>query len=192
MSQQRPKEKQRRKKHGVRLFIALYPPGEVAAQLVAHLQELDLPEHRVTPTQQVHMTVQFLGDRLEKELDDIVDAMQRATSGLDAFDLSIERLINWPPGRPARMIAAETDAPAALRELHQRLVNRFAQNPRPAPDRKFRPHMTLCRFSRPKRGLRVDETVSIPAFPVRRIELMRSTLHPSGARHDLVQHVELR
>ena len=190
MPEERPKQKDKKKK-GLRLFIALYPPAELAEQLIAQLSELDLPDHRPTPAEQIHMTVQFLGDRATHELHEVIESIQRPTSGIESFGLRIERLINFPPKRPARMVAAETDAPASLRELHQRLVNRFANNPRPAPDRKFRPHMTLCRFARPKRGFALNEHLSLPAFTVSGISLMRSTLSPAGAQHDLVQRIDL-
>ena len=48
----------------LRLFVALYPPLALAREMVARAAGMDLPRNRVTPAEQVHLTLQFIGERL--------------------------------------------------------------------------------------------------------------------------------
>lgn len=171
----------------LRLFVALYPPPEAVTAMLSALTSgevvRDLPPHRLTPADQLHMTVQFIGDTPAQELDATIESVQRAAAGLQAFRLSLSRLITLPERGPARLIAAETEQHSTLAELHRRLVTRLARNVREKKRERFRPHFTLCRFRSPARGLKVDGPLQIAPFQVDRIVLMRSTLRHEGASH---------
>ena len=167
----------------LRLFVGLYPPAEMAEQMLAALADLKLPPHRLTPLDQVHMTLQFIGDTPVKDLDATIESVERARSGLPAIELVPLRLMALPRRGPARLVAAETDAPPTLLELHRRLATRLARNARERPGDRFLPHLTLCRFRAPTRIGALDEPLALAAFPVEEVRLMRSTLHPDGAKH---------
>jgi 2'-5' RNA ligase len=178
----------------LRLFVAAYPPADLAQRMLEHLERLPLArEARLVPPQQVHLTLQFIGDVASADRDGVIESVQRAAAGLAGFRLSLQRLAALPERRPARLIAAETDAPATLRELHSRLAVRLANKPRARPGREFRPHMTLCRFPAPVSGLRIAESAAAleGSFDVREIALMRSTLSHQGAAHHALARVRL-
>ena len=69
-----------RKGSSLRLFVGVYPPPEVAAALLASLKALDLPAHRRTPAEQVHLTLQFIGDTAVRDLEDVTESVRRAAS----------------------------------------------------------------------------------------------------------------
>ena len=164
----------------LRLFVAIYPPLDIAKSLLDALKHYSLPEHKLAPIEQVHMTVQFIGDTPARELDATIESVTRATAGVSAFNLRPQSLISLPERGPARLIAAQTNPAPALMEMHRRLVTRLARQPR--EHERFRPHLTLCRFRSPNR-CRIDETISLPEFTVGHVKLMRSTLAPTGAQH---------
>lgn len=173
----------------LRLFVGVYPPAEVAEALHDALRTLpDLPEHRMVRPDQLHMTLLFIGDTPTKELDDTIESVQRATGGLHAFVLQPACLISLPnkSRSPARLVAAQTDAPSTLLELQRRLATRLSTTVRHRPGDRFLPHLTLCRFQRPRRMTPLCADVEVPSFPVTDIRLMRSTLLPGGAEHHQV------
>ena len=175
----------------LRLFVAIYPPAEVAEALLASVREHELDDHRMTPAEQVHLTLQFIGERGKKELDDVIESVERSASGIGAFELTPLRLITLPErGRP-RLIAAETDAPAGLMELQRRLAQRLARSPRGKPGDRFTPHLTLCRFAKHGRHERVGAELELVSFGVSEIKLMRSVLLPERAQHREVRAVRL-
>ena len=120
-----------------------------------------------------------------------VESVRRAAGGLSATELRPQRLIGLPRRGPTRLIAAETDAPPVLLELQRRLATRLAREVRRRPGDRFLPHLTLCRFRAPTRHPTIEVPLDLPPFPVAEVRLMRSTLHPDGARHHEVSTVVL-
>lgn len=188
----------------MRLFVAAYPPLALARNWLDLLPGLDLPAHRQTPPEQVHLTLQFIGDTAPADLPRVLESVQRSTSGIPPFRLAPLRLISLPHGAPARLIAIETDAPAPLMELHRRLAQRLARRARRNPETpdRFTPHLTLCRFAPPAPGVarsrdvsvhHADPDLSSPAapFPVEFVHLMASDLRPTGAVHRAIQSFPL-
>lgn len=175
----------------LRLFVAVYPPRASAESWLSRLRQSSLPPHRPTPLEQVHLTLQFVGDTPVRDLDRTIDSVQRATSGLAPFVLQGQHLITLPERGRKRLIALETDAPSTLLELQRRLALRLATKPRKNPADRFRPHFTLCRFRSPASMKAMDVAVTDEPFNVASIVVMRSTLAPTGATHHEVASFSL-
>ncbi|MCC6910113.1 MAG: RNA 2',3'-cyclic phosphodiesterase [Phycisphaerales bacterium] len=191
---------------GLRLFVAIYPPPEIAEQMLRVARD-HLDEHaaayegagaQFVPAEQVHLTVHFLGNVPPRALSETIESIDRAKKGLGGFVLTPREIITLPRstrrGRP-RLIAMETDGPADLLELQRRLAQRFARPARQEPGERFWPHLTLARFKwggggeplqRPAwRGF--GERAAMPgAFNVREFHLVKSVLRPQGAAHQSV------
>jgi 2'-5' RNA ligase len=181
----------------LRLFVAAYPPLALARDWLARLPALNLPAHRPTPPEQVHLTLQFIGDTEASDLPRVLESIERSASGIAPFTLTPLRLISLPQRAAARLIAIETDAPAPLMELHRRLAQRLARRARRNPDApdRFTPHLTLCRFAPPApgvaRSIELDAYASNHAFPVESIHLIASELKPTGAEHRPIESFTL-
>ncbi|MEZ6234304.1 MAG: RNA 2',3'-cyclic phosphodiesterase [Phycisphaerales bacterium] len=177
----------------LRLFVSIDPPPDCAAALLDALGPIEaLPEHRPTPPGHVHLTLQFIGDRAERELDETIESVSRSAGGVGPFALRADRLITLPERGPARLVAAHTDSPAPLLELQRRLSHRLARKARKNAGDRFTPHLTLARFRTEAPELRIDAPLVEPvAFEVQEIVLKRSVLHPDGAEHRVVERVRL-
>lgn len=177
-----------------RLFIAAYPPPDAATSLLMAVESLAVPSCKPVPIDQVHMTLLFLGDTDERRLDDVIESMNRAASGLPAIELEIVGLMALPERGRARLIAAEAAAPSTLLELQKRLAQRLVRT-RPKRDREFLPHVSLARF--PGSGVVLEHrTWSFPPtacarFVVDHIRLVASVLRTSGAEHREIAHCGL-
>jgi 2'-5' RNA ligase len=195
------RERKRRKSGGggLRLFVAAYPPPEQVELWRERLGALELPPHRMTPAAQVHLTLHFLGDTPEGELDSVVESVSRSCAGLPAAELRATRFITLPKRGPARLVAVETDAPPTLLELQRRLARRLARRPRERPGQRYLPHITLCRFRTPGRLALPDDALSLAEvspeatvpFPLCEVKLMRSVLGSAGARHHELSCIRL-
>jgi 2'-5' RNA ligase len=178
----------------VRLFVAIRPPEEQRRAYLDALRTLEPPpdpDHRETPLEQVHLTLQFIGHVPERELARITESVERSASGVPRFALSPLRLITLPERGTPRLIALELDAPAGLLEVRRRLVKRLAREPRREDPERFLPHMTLLRYGGGARPKRATREVELPGFEVREIALMRSVLRPGGAVHSEVMRAAL-
>ena len=178
----------------LRLFVALYPPESSRRQMLRILAKLDPPpdaRHRLAPLEQIHMTLQFIGDTPERDLEPTVESVRRSVAGLGPFLLPPMRLIPSPARGTPRLIALETDSPPPLLEAQRRLARRLARSARPKAGDRFRPHLTLCRFTASARPQPVNAAVTLAPFPVEHVLLMRSVLRPDGAEHLPVEAVKL-
>jgi RNA 2',3'-cyclic 3'-phosphodiesterase len=173
----------------LRLFVAVYPPPDAVAAMLAALELLALPAPGRVAQAQIHMTLQFIGDTPERDLEEVQESIARAASGIPAFDLHPIRLVTLPEGPRPRLVAAETDAPPGLLEVQRRLAHRLARKVHGRQHERFRPHLTLQRFK--SRADRIDRSLEIAPFRVGEVHLMRSVLRSAGAEHICIFRVAL-
>ena len=168
------------------------PPPAAASALLDALDTLDLAPHRTPPPEQVHLTLHFIGPVDPREIAAIGESVRRAASGLPAAHTRAISLVTLPARSP-RLVAALLAPHPSLLELHSRLVHRLARRARSDTRETFLPHMTLCRFRPDARATELDQRLQGAglAFELAHVELMRSVLLPEGARHDVVERVDL-
>lgn len=166
-----------------RLFVAVWPPEHVIAQL----ERLDRPERpglRWTTRDQWHVTLLFLGSVEEEQEEEL----RASLSGTD-----------WAAPGPTEATAGP--APAAIgRTVWALAVSGLntlaaATTTAAAPvvaggegsGRVFNGHLTLARAKTPRalRGLPTPPFHA--AWHVREVTLVHSTLDPAGARYEIVQ-----
>ncbi|MGQ0629110.1 MAG: RNA 2',3'-cyclic phosphodiesterase [Phycisphaerales bacterium] len=188
------------RRHGgpLRLFAAIYPERPLAEALLALLPGLGLPEHRVSPIDQVHLTLAYIGETPAKEVRTIEESVQKGCAGIRPFELEITGLstIPVPPDRaPARLLAAMTTAPSGLLELQKRLASRLVRG---ASGSGFVPHLTLCRFPQDAKTIATVERprafaleVALGAMAVGEVALVRSVLTREGAVHEIMSRFAL-
>jgi 2'-5' RNA ligase len=179
----------------LRLFVAVYPPPERAEAMLEAARRIGerggAPAWRLTPLAQIHLTLQFIGDRREGELDETLESVRRSGAGIGGFVLTPRRMVTLPERPPTRLIAVETDAPAPLLELQRRLAARLARRARREAGDRFRPHLTVCRFRGDSASFVVDEAVEVGGFEVREIVVVASVLSAGGAEHRAIERVGL-
>ncbi len=168
--------------------MAARPPLAVAEGLRERVTELNLPAHRLVPACQIHVTLHFLGPVPVRELDDIRESVRRSAAGVAVAQTCAEALRTLPKRAP-RLVAAVLSESPPLLEVHRRLVQRLARRPR--ADSRFLPHLTICRFRSGERCDEIDVPIDGSPFQLERIELMRSTLLPEGARYETLETVQL-
>jgi 2'-5' RNA ligase len=187
-----------------RLFVSIMLEPELAARL-AELATPDrpgllhdglLPAHRLVAEDHLHLTLVFLGDRHKNELTEIHESVERAVSGQRAFELCTQRLMTLPRRQTPRLLAAVTDEPPTLLEIHRRLVSRLI---RPVLREKkttpFLPHVTLLRYepgtSPPDVELPLDEAEQV-RITVGEVHLVESIATMRGAEYRIVRAFPLR
>ncbi len=157
-----------------RLFVAIWPPDDVLDRLA----DIERPKDqgvKWVPTENLHITLRFLGDadidEVTGRLDETLLPAATAVVG-PAFDLLGER----------SLISPVTGVDELASVVQQSLRGLGTE-----PERKrFQGHITVARLARnarPRRsaGRRFDAT-----FDVTEVALVASTLHDSGAVYDTV------
>lgn len=155
-----------------RLFIAVWPPDHVIAQMTDIEQPKDQGV-RWVPMENRHVTLHFLG---EADPDEVVAALDRidlpaarATFG-PAFDALAEHSLVIPVDGVDELAAAVRRAVAPLGSFQSK--------------RRFIGHMTVAKL---RRGARPERSIGRrfdASFDVDQVALVESTVHPDGVEYD--------
>ncbi len=135
---------------GVRTFISISPPPEVAVKM-AELQQQLKPFGAGVKWErpdQFHATLKFLGDVDPRALPGVIAAVERASSGegVSPFEVIYESLGVFPPaGRPRVLWIGCSDPGGKLLELKTKIDSALLPLGFAVEDRPFHPHVTLGR-----------------------------------------------
>jgi 2'-5' RNA ligase len=178
----------------MRLFVAAYPPLEVVEGLQREALRLG-DGGRPTPPGQVHLTLQFIGERSMRELDETIESVERACAGQVAMEAVVSRVRTWPVGDQPSMVVALVDAAPGLLELHRRLAVRLATAKGKTQARSkgegYEPHLTLARYAKGHEPEAGEVEIAPVGFRIDQVRLVSSELRSSGAEHRVVRDFEL-
>lgn len=171
-----------------RLFVAL-PEALLTEEQEERLRTWlgEIPGLRAAASR--HITLVFLGDCDESETRRALLLLEHVAAASGPMDIRLDRRIGLPDSRRARVAALAGDPPHALSSLAARLREQLATERVPHDAKRFLLHMTVGR-------MRVPTAISTGSFPpvtlrAHEIHLMRSELHPTGARHAVMAAFQL-
>jgi 2'-5' RNA ligase len=174
-----------------RTFIAV-PVPESLGQKLTRLQTLlapDLADVRWTSILPFHLTLAFLGDVEDTDLNDVCRASATSAGSFPPFELRLEGLGTFPsPTRP-RVVWVGATGPGLdpLARLQKEVAKAVRGVGHPPDDDRFHPHVTLGRLKPGRRPspdmtplLKHYRTWSAGSFTVNEAVVFASTLTPDG------------
>jgi len=172
----------------VRAFIAIPLQQDLKNALAALQQRLlsDNPGLKPVASDNLHLTLRFLGDRSQDELADIGRIMLSVGARKRFFNVLLEGLGVFPNQRRPRVLWVGLNPPDEIISLAGLLNENLALLGLPPEPQPFRPHLTLGRFKYPK-----QRVISLCPFlsqcygslKIDRMVLYRSHLTRAGAIH---------
>jgi 2'-5' RNA ligase len=185
----------------IRTFIAIHLPDTVL-RAMGRTQEAFQVHHfdiRWVRPQGMHLTLKFLGDIEEKDIENVGAAMQRACEDIQPFTLRGEGIGVFPNMKRPRVVwAGVTGDVAVLLDLQKRLEDALSDSGFPREKRRFKGHLTLGRvkgrLDTRRFGPVLDELKAFTTelFVVDSLVLYQSTLRPQGALYDRLVAVPLK
>ncbi|MFO7849344.1 MAG: RNA 2',3'-cyclic phosphodiesterase [Spirochaetia bacterium] len=179
----------------MRLFIALPLPEEVREKIISDTAPLreKYPGLKWVRRDALHLTLSFLGETGESNVEPICSAMTKAVSGVEAFEMELGGLGFFPKKGPPRVLyTAVRIGSAETRALYSALLGGLGKIGFEGR-KKFTPHLTLARIKGggdtpdPER----DGKDLAFSFTADRIVLYRSHLRPSGAVYETLGEAKL-
>jgi len=174
----------------MRSFIAIpLPPAIIERIEKAHkeLRALHADVKWVRP-QSIHLTLKFLGNIEESQIDAIAEKIQHAAAVYQPWSLPVRNLGAFPSfGNPRVVWVGIEDASGQTIALQQQLEQELSVLGFPQEKRKFSPHLTLGRVRSPRgkkdlvQYLLEEREKAFGTIPVDRVVLFKSELRPSGA-----------
>jgi 2'-5' RNA ligase len=179
----------------MRAFVAVFPPPEVQEALASAARGLPIAgEVRLTPTANVHLTLKFLGEVPEDDLGQVAEALEPLREEHEPFEAGISGFGAFPSPKKARVLwAGVGEGSDRLRALAEDVEKSLEPLGFEREGRIYVPHLTLGRArGRPVALETVERTSPIPAFPVRRVDLVQSAPGKDGVVYSTLAAYPLR
>ena len=192
----------------VRAFVAIHVPEGVREKLRAVQKQFDeaMPEEAVrwAPFEQLHLTLEFLGNVAEGEISQLKEALDKVASRHHGFPLAAKSIGAFSSVRNPRVIwAGIVGDIETLTHLQADMSAAVRPWVKEEDDRKYRPHLTLGRV-RPIKPRELRKVSAVLAenqsgdfgeWAVEAFHLMQSKLSPHGAQHSVLatfplQHIQ--
>jgi len=174
----------------MRVFVAIDLPDAIRTEL-ERLQE-HLPVGRAVPSDNLHLTLSFLGDQSEAACEDAHEALSDVHA--KPFDVRLSGLGTFGKKAP-QVIYADVERCEELIELERKITRKLRSAGVQFQKRRFRPHVTIARLSKmfSTDGLaQVQSFLATQAefrgsqFQVREFHFYCSTLTPDQAHHEVL------
>jgi 2'-5' RNA ligase len=171
-----------------RLFCGLRLPPETVRGLVGWQQAAfgDVREVRILSSEQLHITLAFLGHRPVDEVSAILAALRRSAAAAERPLLSVR---SYRETRSVAMLALDDEGGRAglvARDLHEHLE---ALGVYERERREWLPHVTVLRFrARPRLRPALPD---LEPFSPSDAAVYLSRLRPGGAQYEVLESVAL-
>jgi 2'-5' RNA ligase len=161
----------------VRIFVAVFPPPEIRRALVGAARELPVVgEVRWARPENVHLTLKFLGDVPEDDLDRVAEALEPVRLRHESFEAELSGFGAFPSARRARILwAGIGEGSEPLRDLARDVEASLEPLGFEREDRAYMPHLTLGRARGRPVSLEAFEAPPL-GFSVRNVDLVESVL----------------
>lgn len=168
------------------MFVAVRPPAEVLEDLAGFLgprQAVD-SELRWTGIEQWHLTLAFLPQVLDRQLDDLTDRLRQLAGRVAAFTLALHGAGSFPNAGGARVLwmGVRHGGPGVSDPLGPLAIGARAAATTSGIEvdgARFHPHLTVARMHRPieaTRWLRVLDAYAGPSWQADELALVESHL----------------
>ncbi len=189
----------------LRTFIAIELDEELRENLGRLQKQLreQLPPRSVrwVRPEGIHLTLKFLGDTPEEQVEDVKEAVARAAAEVGPFTFTVAGLGCFPNTRRPRVIwVGLQEVTGALRRLRDAVEAQMAPLGFPTERRRFHPHLTLGRVHRRASKSEVREIGELVAtsalgaideMDVTGLAYIKSDLRPSGAVYTTLAEARL-
>jgi RNA 2',3'-cyclic 3'-phosphodiesterase len=181
----------------IRAFIAIELPDEIRRRLKEVItQDQDILKGvpiRWVPSENIHLTLKFLGDVSLSNLEMLTEILKIEVSRHASFEISVGGSGAYPSDRRPRVLWIGVEAPQDLFVLHKGIVNEMEKLGYAQESRAFTPHLTLGRvgryaskdeIQRISKMLESSKIGFLGAAWVRNVCLYKSELKTTGAEYE--------
>lgn len=167
----------------IRLFVGIEPPESIKKRLL--LLKGGIPNARWIQKENLHLTLQFIGEVEESQAVEIDEALLRIETA--AFDITLSG-VGFFGSRQPRILWTGAEKTAELEFLFKKVEAALMQTGIEPEGRKFNPHITIARLKGARKRQVMDfvsnnSLFKSDMFHVKHFTLFSSMLSHKGAQY---------
>lgn len=174
-----------------RLFIGIALSTEIRTTLQELAHKMDIPG-RLTPANNMHITMKFLGNCDENIVAEVVDILGHVIPGHEPFKIKIQGFEAFPSIRRPRVAwFGVNNGSKSLVDLSKEVDYGLKELFEPS---KFTPHITIARYKKPENLKKLSSeycNIEIGEMTAEKLTLFQSELSPEGARYSAYKEFPL-
>ncbi len=176
----------------IRVFVSVpVPDTPKMATLRSDLRTID--GIRVSPPEQTHITLRFIGDVDDSKVKRITESVRRAVEGVEPFEVVVSGTGAFPNDRRPSVVWMGLQPADVLAGIAERLGRELDSCNVRYDTKPFKAHVTVgrCRDGARMPGFFESHDGEFCRFTCSEVLVMRSELGPKGARHTVLERVPL-
>jgi 2'-5' RNA ligase len=171
---------------------------EVSGQLISKMGNEVI---RWVRSKNIHLTLKFLGDAPEADIQRFKQILDDAAAQFDPFEFEVGGLSSFPSNQRVRVIWIGVQAPHQLIELQKSIDLMTAASGYASEERDFSPHLTLGRVSKNstvedmRRIGQILQDIKVNKLGTNRVEtvnLYKSDLQPGGSVYTVLHQASFK
>ena len=181
-----------------RIFIALNPDQKTKRRLSKAQKNWPELPCKWVPEENLHLTLIFLGNRGEQELEKINNVIQELSQKMNSIKINLDKISYGPKKtNPPRLVWIQGKQNEQFSKFKKNLEKELIKEINFQPDKKNIPHITLGRIQKTEwRKLEIDQRPNINLnfpieFSINSIDVMESILKRSGAEYTILKSFNL-
>jgi 2'-5' RNA ligase len=185
----------------IRTFIAMELGQQVNRETIRLIERLRDPTDgiRWVPTDNLHLTLKFLGDVDNTEVPEVCQVVHRVCADCEPFELTVAGLGGFPSLDRARVIyTGISDPTGSLTHIATELDRQFAKLGFKPEARDYTPHLTLGRVKKGSRRvgeevaerLQREQHVQIGTMIIDAVQVIASFLDKQGPTYQVMDTIE--
>lgn len=184
----------------MRCFLAIELSAEIHRRLAGLQERLGSLGRAVrwTRTDQIHLTLKFLGEVADDRVPSVCDAAAAVADRYEPFELEVGETGCFPAAGAARIVwVGVVNPPPALIDCQQACEKAYAKLGFKPENRKYIPHLTIGRVRDPRASREIRAAVEAEAsfsagsLLARELVMFQSVLSPKGPTYTVISRAPL-
>jgi len=186
----------------IRSFIALEFPSFIQDAIIWQttnlIKQFPNPIIRWVKPGNIHLTLKFLGDIVQSDLEDLARSLANEAQRVKPFSISFTKLGIFPNPKKPRIIWIGVDSPPILGDFQSKIESLASRQGILIEQRPFSPHITLGRISDRNSFLNIENLIfginsinvsTIEKVNINSIKIFKSDLKPDGPIYTAIYNI---